>query len=524
VTLALGACSTSQLTLPDGGTNGTLSLTRVEPPSAPAQDGGYYVNVWGENFLAPVTLMLGQSPTSQVEVISPERILVTTTGGANPGTVDVSVTNGDGQTSTLPKAFTFLAPGAVDIEIADCVIQWPTSFYAADNGATEEIYGRVEATNLTNVPGEPQGLSAQLGYGPAGTDPSTWTWTDAAYNANCADCQVWAEYHGTLEAPTDDGDYSYAYRFQYGDTGWRYCSTQAGLGFQASEVGQMTVGPPLPPAVSYCSLQYPSPQNPGGKWPATGTAGAAGPTMYGRVVVPGVTGSGSASSQVTAQVGYGAVNSDPSTWTNWCSASYNQNCWCVSTASGPQCGMCQSATPTGQDEYDGAFTLPSAGTYNFTFRYSVSGGPWTYCDQSGVTNGQYTSGLGVITTTGSGQGGSCPGGPTGSGDGGTQSTVTFSVLYGDAQVGQNVYVTGGAPELGNWSTANALELSGASFPMWSGTVSMTQGEAFTFKFLVEDSTGHVTAWEADPNRSWTVPSTATSQYSGGAFQGTDGGY
>lgn len=71
--------------------------------------------------------------------------------------------------------------------------------------------------------------------------------------------------------------------------------------------------------------------------------------------------------------------------------------------------------------------------------------------------------------------------------------------------GQNIYVTGNRPELGNWAPASALKLDPASYPVWKLTVSLPAGTAFEYKYVRKDAAGNVT-WESGANRTATVPS------------------
>lgn len=49
-------------------------------------------------------------------------------------------------------------------------------------------------------------------------------------------------------------------------------------------------------------------------------------------------------------------------------------------------------------------------------------------------------------------------------------SISFTCNNGFTQFGQNVYVVGNTPELGNWNTANAVKLSSTSYPTWTGTI------------------------------------------------------
>lgn len=483
------------VSMPDGGV-GTLKLTRVEPAAAP-QDGGYFINVYGANFVAPVSVTLGSAAATKVTVVSPLRIAVQT-GAGSPGAVDIQVTNGDGQKGALKQAFTYLRPDQVNKKIDDCIIKWPLSFYAT-YGSSKTVYGRVEGQNLTNNPGQTgdTGIIAQAGFGAAMAPWERWTWSDATFNPTCTDCgSVWNEYSASLTAPTTDGGYDYTFRFQYQDAGWRYCSTRPGDGFQWSEVGQMAVGPYVAPTVTDCRLQYPTPQSHGtAPWPVTGPQGTTSPNWYGRVVVNGETGSGKKSDLVNAQIGYGPQGSSPNTWTAWYPANWNPDCYS---------GFCSG---TSEDEYQLGLPIPAPGDYDVTFRFSVGTGGWTYCDQSGITNGGSTQGLGLLTAT-HGDGGSVDAGPPPPPH---TSAVTFEVDNATTVQGQSVYIVGDAPELGGWDITKAVLMAPPAYPNWTVTLNMARGEVANFKFLKIDAAKNL-VWEADPNQQFTVPSADTGQF------------
>ncbi|WP_229074655.1 carbohydrate-binding module family 20 domain-containing protein [Actinoplanes sp. DH11] len=70
--------------------------------------------------------------------------------------------------------------------------------------------------------------------------------------------------------------------------------------------------------------------------------------------------------------------------------------------------------------------------------------------------------------------------------------------------GQNLFVTGNHPALGNWTPAGAVPLSSATYPVWTGTVNLPAGTAFQYKYLRKNADGSVT-WESGTNRTATVP-------------------
>jgi alpha-amylase len=199
-----------------------------------------------------------------------------------------------------------------------------------------------------------------------------------------------------------------------------------------------------------------------------------------------------------------------------------------------------AATGTGVTDWWGngsnqiAFGRGSAGYVAFnrsgsaltrTFQTSLAAG--TYCD---VMNGDFSSGAcsgPAYAVDGSGQvtatvpaGGALAlhvnarttgtGGPTDPPAGCTSAATTFAV-NATTVWGQNVFVVGNTPALGNWDPANAVALSSATYPTWQATVSLPAGTAVQYKYLKKD--GAQVIWESDPNRTRTTasadPCTAT---------------
>ncbi|MFJ5230868.1 carbohydrate-binding module family 20 domain-containing protein [Kitasatospora sp. NPDC088391] len=88
----------------------------------------------------------------------------------------------------------------------------------------------------------------------------------------------------------------------------------------------------------------------------------------------------------------------------------------------------------------------------------------------------------------------------------TKTTVT----------GQNVYLVGSVPQLGNWAPAAAVPLSPAGYPVWSGSVRLPANTAFEYKYIVKDAAGNVT-WESGANH------TANTGANGGTLNDSWGG-
>lgn len=99
----------------------------------------------------------------------------------------------------------------------------------------------------------------------------------------------------------------------------------------------------------------------------TMNAGDTTPTILGQLYKDTITESAGPAASVVAQLGYGAIGSDPTTsaWT-WVSTNYDS-----------QVGD--------NDQYAGEFSIDDAGTYAYTYRFSLdNGGTWTAADLDGA--------------------------------------------------------------------------------------------------------------------------------------------
>ena len=119
------------------------------------------------------------------------------------------------------------------------------------------------------------------------------------------------------------------------------------------------------PIIDWGNLQYPS------------TASICGTTeqVYGQVYIAGVTNPGGVTANLTAELGWSNTNSNPNTWTNWTSASFN-------TQSG------------NNDEFVATLGAGlTTGTWYYAYRYSYFGCSYLY----GGTSGIWSSNSGVAT-------------------------------------------------------------------------------------------------------------------------------
>jgi alpha-amylase len=87
----------------------------------------------------------------------------------------------------------------------------------------------------------------------------------------------------------------------------------------------------------------------------------------------------------------------------------------------------------------------------------------------------------------------------------TQSVnVAFTVRNATTVMGQNVYLVGNIPGLGNWNVSQAFGPgSTANYPHWGFTVNLPVGTTFEYKAIKRDAANNV-VWESGANRTYTV--------------------
>ena len=87
----------------------------------------------------------------------------------------------------------------------------------------------------------------------------------------------------------------------------------------------------------------------------------------------------------------------------------------------------------------------------------------------------------------------------------TQSVnVTFTVRNGTTVMGQNIYLIGNIPALGNWNISQAYGPgTTTNYPHWGFTVNLPVGTTFEYKAIKRDAANNV-VWESGANRTYTV--------------------
>ena len=123
-------------------------------------------------------------------------------------------------------------------------LQWPPSGHytlSVNGGLT--AYGQVYIAGATEAAGRTPSLDAQLGYGPAGSDPhgTSWTWLDAGFNGNAGNND---EFVASIN-PQQAGSYDYAYRYSTtAGRDWVYADLDGSPnGYSSAQAGKLTVDP-----------------------------------------------------------------------------------------------------------------------------------------------------------------------------------------------------------------------------------------------------------------------------------------
>ncbi len=112
------------------------------------------------------------------------------------------------------SAYSNQASGMPRLTIGWANLQWPptmTHTISATN-RTDTAYGQVWIDGVTNQPGVSPGLRAQLGFGPAGSNPDgspDWAWVDATFNTDAGNND---EFKASM-LPELVGTFDYVYRY-----------------------------------------------------------------------------------------------------------------------------------------------------------------------------------------------------------------------------------------------------------------------------------------------------------------------
>lgn len=153
---------------------------------------------------------------------------------------------------------------------------------------------------------------------------------------------------------------------------------------------------------------------------------------------------------------------------------------------------------------DTGHVVVNAGTSSITQTFTTSLPNGSYTDV--ISGNTVTVSGGTFTATVAAKTALAIYAGNGSGGGATNDCVNVNATVSGTNVGDEVYIVGSIPQLGNWTAISSAHLSGTSYPVWKGTVSIPAGTTFQYKYVIVRSSGSYT-WESIGNRTATVPAT-----------------
>jgi hypothetical protein len=233
-------------TIAMGGTAGKVALTNVTTAlSGGCPTGPTIIDMVGYGSTA--TCFEGSGPTG---TLANATAAIRNAGGCPDGdnAADFSVLTPTPRNTASPAYVCACSINETGLasELDYCNLQFPASTSVATGGTSENIYGQVFETGVTEAAGANPAVTAQIGVGAAGSNPITagWTWGAAAYNTQVGNND---EYVRALVGGAP-GSYSYTSRFSLDGVNWTYCDLDGaganpGLTFDAGLLGTLTVTP-----------------------------------------------------------------------------------------------------------------------------------------------------------------------------------------------------------------------------------------------------------------------------------------
>lgn len=165
---------------------------------------------------------------------------------AGPVPVEVSARLGNARSAGV-RVEAALNETNSPLEADYCAQNFPLSATAVTGRINGPWFGRLFELGVTEPPGAPAGVIAEVGVGPTGADPrqlANWQFYPASYNLQVGNDD---EFIGDLRAPGVSGTYRVAYRFSADQGGtWTYCDADGagsnpGLGFEPAALSTLNV-------------------------------------------------------------------------------------------------------------------------------------------------------------------------------------------------------------------------------------------------------------------------------------------
>ena len=240
-----------------------LSVTPSDPAACAVDEIEYAVSVTPQfGTTVPVTLGAEGAPAGATigfapNPVHPPGIGTLTVGnlsGAAPGSYALLVT-GIHPNRTREAGARLVVPPVWRNETGEteecdaCTLVSPATISLALGETTPAILGSVYEPGLTEGAGPNPAIRAELGLGPAGSDPRSdcrWRWVPAAFESDVGDADLYA----AIVQPLTTGEQAYAFRFSFDDGASATAAdldgagSSPGLAFSPHELGVLHVPEP----------------------------------------------------------------------------------------------------------------------------------------------------------------------------------------------------------------------------------------------------------------------------------------
>ncbi len=359
----LFACGGDVVSHPEPGDDSAaegLSIVALNPASGPAA-GGTFVRIEGSGYSTATTVTVAGTTCATLTFLSSVELFCTTPPGTI-GEADVDVTENG---ASVSATFEYLADDTDTGDTAEpiagitsCTLDSPASMVVESDNYGETVLGSVVVAGRTEGEGQAPGVEGALGFGLAGSEPSTWEWWELGYIASVGDAD---QYDASFYVDVV-GELEYTVRFRVDHTEWVTCELSTG-GY-----GQLSATPPtVEEPVDYCHLQ----------WPCSLTVEAGGESepVYAWIYEWGASDDVGAGEGIQFELGVGSNGSDPDTDGSW-------SWWPMAFNVDKDGGIVGDHA---NDEFSGTFVAPTAsGSYDYVARASADYGlTWTLCDLGG---------------------------------------------------------------------------------------------------------------------------------------------
>lgn len=347
----------------DTGDESELTVESVTPSEGPLE-GGTLVTLEGTGFVDGMSVRFASASGTDVTVISGEEATVVTPGATSAGAVTVVVRTPDGESDSLLNGFRYTDEAAAS-GVDFCMLQAQSPLQATAGAPSPGIYAVVFAEGVTPGEGQGAGVIGELGVG-MGEDFAEFDYLEMDYNLDkdgLTPGDLANDEYGASVTIEQAGSYRYIARFRLESSEeWTYCDLDGtDDGVSADQLGVLDVGEAQALSIERCHLQFPH--------IASDAQIGAATSAFGRVVVPGVTGTGADDPRISAELLVGPAGEDPTA---------NEGAFDVVPAT-------FNASPLGigegESEYEASFEPMGEGELAFAFRFSVDeGATWTTCD------------------------------------------------------------------------------------------------------------------------------------------------